>query len=248
MIPPSDVPLSADEMPFVSPSSTPDLEDYMTPDTSMSIGYINDMLAHTITPTTAPITTSSTTTAAATSLGLLDMDMILDETKIEAPQDLLREFMRVQGALKSLTQVLKDAASLSSTNIDVVETICRLLFQDVRSQEEFKKMDGYTIFQRVLERISPEGTDETTFLQDLFSVFFMVALDGNTSQLVGNLDVLELLFRIMTSSQRMDLRREAVGAIVDLCGVNTGNAILGWKVGVERVFESLESCIHGMVH
>lgn len=81
--------------------------------------------------------------------------------------------MRSQGALKSLMAILGDGApppynlqgskrtskhSFSTgtrlaTKIDIMETVCKVLFQNSANQSEFKAMDGYSVLLRVFDEI-----------------------------------------------------------------------------------------------
>jgi len=81
--------------------------------------------------------------------------------------------MRTQGALRSLMAILSEKSSgqqrvalsapsqkhpLSSgtrlaTKIDIMETVCRVLFQNSENQQEFKAMDGYSTLLNVFDEI-----------------------------------------------------------------------------------------------
>ncbi|CAO3569266.1 unnamed protein product [Mortierella alpina] len=89
------------------------------------------------------------------------------------PDNVLKEFMRTQGALRSLMGILSDSApahqsSISSkrlskpplsagtrlaTKIDIMETVCKVLFQNSENQLEFRAMDGYTTLLKVFDEI-----------------------------------------------------------------------------------------------
>ncbi|KAF9964878.1 hypothetical protein BGZ70_005793 [Mortierella alpina] len=84
------------------------------------------------------------------------------------PDNVLKEFMRTQGALRSLMGILSDQTSISSkrsskpplsagtrlaTKIDIMETVCKVLFQNSENQLEFRAMDGYTTLLKVFDEI-----------------------------------------------------------------------------------------------
>ncbi|KAF9979594.1 hypothetical protein BGZ75_009462 [Mortierella antarctica] len=89
------------------------------------------------------------------------------------PDNVLKEFMRTQGALRSLMGILSDSApdhqtTISSkrsskqplsaptrlaTKIDIMETVCKVLFQNSENQLEFRAMDGYTTLLKVFDEI-----------------------------------------------------------------------------------------------
>ncbi|KAF9999742.1 hypothetical protein BGZ79_006666 [Entomortierella chlamydospora] len=90
------------------------------------------------------------------------------------PDNVLKEFMRTQGALRSLMAILKDKPSFAqqhtdiskatqkhslstgtklATKIDIMETICKVLFQNSENQLEFRAMDGFTTLLNVFDEI-----------------------------------------------------------------------------------------------
>jgi hypothetical protein len=92
--------------------------------------------------------------------------------------------MRVQGALRSLTSILSEGVSQSNmtamSKLDIIETICKLLFHNTANQAEFRKMDGYTTMLKVLDQVLENGVGEREgFLKDCFNVFFIISLDGS---------------------------------------------------------------------
>ncbi|KAF9204679.1 hypothetical protein BGZ49_005001 [Haplosporangium sp. Z 27] len=88
------------------------------------------------------------------------------------PDNVLKEFMRTQGALRSLMAILREKPTLQSrpnvlkaqkhslstgtrlaTKIDIMETICKVLFQNSENQLEFRAMDGFTTLLNVFDEI-----------------------------------------------------------------------------------------------
>jgi len=81
--------------------------------------------------------------------------------------------MRSQGALKSLMAILSDGTPAPydlqgskksskqtfstgtrlATKIDIMETVCKVLFQNSANQSEFRSMDGYSVLLRVFDEI-----------------------------------------------------------------------------------------------
>jgi hypothetical protein len=103
--------------------------------------------------------------------------------------------MRVQGALTALTQSLQQAAL--TVQLDLVETISKLIFKNQENQNEFRKIDGYSFFPKLFDTISDFSSREgQLFLEDCFGLLFAITVDGNKTKRVGNLDALELLFRV----------------------------------------------------
>ncbi|KAK9728054.1 hypothetical protein K7432_001370 [Basidiobolus ranarum] len=167
-----------------------------------------------------------------------DVDTLTELGDTNSSSDVLKEFMRVQGALLSLTSILNEAASHPTiqlnlvSKLDVVETICKLLFRNVENQLEFRRMDGYSVMLKVFDEIIGGGIGENeVFLQDCFNILFTIALDGNQDLIVGNLDAFELMFRAAVSSSRIEVRNQAISCIQDIISLNPLNAAAAWKIG-----------------
>ncbi|KAG0376504.1 hypothetical protein BGX24_007644 [Mortierella sp. AD032] len=89
------------------------------------------------------------------------------------PDNVLKEFMRTQGALRSLMTILSDSSSAQqnvsiskkaakhslstgtrlATKIDIMETVCKVLFQNSANQLEFRTMDGFSTLLKVFDEI-----------------------------------------------------------------------------------------------
>src|SRR6266542_3398049 len=105
--------------------------------------------------------------------------------------------MRVQGALRSLTNILSEGLSQSNmtamSKLDIIETICKLLFQNTANQAEFRKMDGYTTMLKVLDQVLENGVGgRESFLKDCFNVFFITSPDGSEDMVRKNAKVDDL--------------------------------------------------------
>ena len=159
--------------------------------------------------------------------------------------EVLRELMRVQGALATLTSTLKEAALTHVGKLDMVETIGRLLLRNRQSQSEFRGLNGYQLLMRIFDDLVFSNVNERqVFLTDCFNLFFIVALDGNESNLVGNLDVFDLLVGFTTSSTKLEVRRQALLCLQDLLSVNTVNvAAITHTNAIPRLFSVLETCL-----
>ncbi|KAF9194463.1 hypothetical protein BGZ51_009543 [Haplosporangium sp. Z 767] len=218
------------------------------------------------------------------------------------PDNVLKEFMRTQGALRSLMAILQgspraqgnvDASKVQKTSIstgtklatkiDIMETICKILFQNSANQLEFKSMDGYTTLLKVIDEIvipnsgvrptepdtdtpthissytdqsssdhqwrlsgdsgsltgvermrsrsSPMANKRSLLLGSLMAVFFDLALDGSTRDMVQNTDAFHFLFRLLLESKQLDVRQQALYAIQDLISLSGLNAVAAWRCG-----------------
>ncbi|KAF9960393.1 hypothetical protein BGZ65_012350, partial [Modicella reniformis] len=106
------------------------------------------------------------------------------------PDNVLKEFMRTQGALWSLMTILSEKSSTQqrialstspekpqfstgtrlATKIDIMETICKVLFQNSANQLEFKAMDGYSTLLNVFDEIVVPSSGAKPVEQDIIAV------------------------------------------------------------------------------
>eukprot|EP00003_Mantamonas_plastica_P033543 TRINITY_DN9680_c0_g2_i2.p1 TRINITY_DN9680_c0_g2~~TRINITY_DN9680_c0_g2_i2.p1 ORF type:complete len:473 (+),score=121.02 TRINITY_DN9680_c0_g2_i2:2175-3593(+) len=148
--------------------------------------------------------------------------------------------MLVQGALRTLTETLREAAL--SVQFDLMDTISHLLFSNHEYQQEFRRMNGYSFFLRVFDRVIDVSSEDRKALVDhSFNLFFTIALDGNKTRLVGNLDVLVLLFQVLQYSSNLDVRIQSLRCIRDILAVNPNNVVAIKYIGGIHVLLSLLS-------
>ncbi len=99
-----------------------------------------------------------------------------DITALSADHDLVRECLRVQGALASLTTALRDVALSHTGQLDLLEAISKLLFRSHRCQMEFREMNGYRLLLEVFfdQLILPSVQETDAFLKDCFNLLYTV--------------------------------------------------------------------------
>ena len=77
----------------------------------------------------------------------------------------------MQGVLSTLTMSISEAAR--TVQLDMMETISRLLLNNPRNQHEFRTADGYTRFLQLIDRVTDYSAKENrVFLQDVFDTVF----------------------------------------------------------------------------
>ena len=81
--------------------------------------------------------------------------------------DLVQKLMRRQGALVSLTGALGQADIDAAARLELVETICRLLYRSKDNHLEFKRLEGYQGLLAVFDGSLPT-TD--AFTKEMLSV------------------------------------------------------------------------------
>ena len=91
-----------------------------------------------------------------------------EEEQTSSEREIIKEFMRVQGALTTLTESIQEAAL--TVQLDVLETISKLLFKSQRNQAEFRKINGYYFMVNIFDTIPDLSSEEShAFLEVLFS-------------------------------------------------------------------------------
>jgi hypothetical protein len=103
-----------------------------------------------------------------------------DDRKItsELSDERMREFMCVQGALQTLTVKLSEAGR--DVQLDVMSTLSKLLRNSRRAQREFRRMDGYTLVQKMFSGI----TDYSSSTSQLFLLVLMLLHCLNVRQII----------------------------------------------------------------
>ncbi|KAF9355343.1 hypothetical protein BGX26_006686 [Mortierella sp. AD094] len=172
------------------------------------------------------------------------------------PDNVLKEFMRTQGALRSLMTILRQRPNISkdtqkhslstgtklATKIDIMETICKVLFQNSENQLEFRVMDGFTTLLNVFDEIvvpadshcmAAESVNINGIPGDLHAKGLSgeMEYDGSTRDMVQNTDAYNFLFRLLLESKQLDVRQQALYAIQDLISLNPLNAVAAWRCG-----------------
>jgi hypothetical protein len=148
-----------------------------------------------------------------------DQPPLLDGTEDE----MVKELMRMQGVLSTLTNSISEAAR--SVQLDMMETISRLLLNNPRNQQEFRSANGYFRFLQLLDRVTDYSVAENqVFLLDVFDTVFTIALDGSSEREIGNADAMKLLLDLACTSSQPEVRANAVRTLQDLLTVNYANA------------------------
>eukprot|EP01124_Arcella_intermedia_P001800 TRINITY_DN10986_c0_g1_i1.p1 TRINITY_DN10986_c0_g1~~TRINITY_DN10986_c0_g1_i1.p1 ORF type:complete len:2185 (-),score=538.10 TRINITY_DN10986_c0_g1_i1:11-6337(-) len=146
------------------------------------------------------------------------------EENISSEQSILKEFMRVQGALSTLTESIQEAAL--TVQLDLLETISKLLFKSQSNQAEFRKINGYYFLIRIFDTIPDLSSEEShAFLEQAFKLLYPICLDGNVSKRVGNPDALLLLFRVVSGSSHSQVRLHSLSCIQDIISSNPLNVV-----------------------
>lgn len=75
--------------------------------------------------------------------------------------------MRRQGVLSRLADILRHNHLGSEARLDIVETMCTLIFDDPAGRQEFCRYDGYNVLLLDLSRpMSTSAQSSTTYLDD----------------------------------------------------------------------------------
>jgi hypothetical protein len=112
----------------------------------------------------------------------------------EGSDERMREFMCVQGALSTLTAKLSESGK--DVQINVFDTISKLLRNSRRAQCEFRRLDGYALVQKMFAGIA----DYTTATSQLFLQVYFNAIYWFLIQFIGSIGA-DMCHMIRTSSK-----------------------------------------------
>ena len=157
----------------------------------------------------------------------------------------MKEFMRTQGLLGSLT-ALVGAAPLA-LKVELIATIVQLLHMDGRSQAEFRDMAGYDQLARLFDTVTdfdsgPPDTELRIALAKVFDILFAAAIDGRAESVIGNPDAAAVLLTILRDSSQLAVKMAALLCVQDLIAVNALNAAAFDRLGaLDVLFNQLEA-------
>jgi hypothetical protein len=157
-------------------------------------------------------------------------------------EELMRELIGVQGALRSLAAKLAEAAK--DVQLDVIATISVLLRNSRRNKREFRLIDGYSLMKNIFRGIQDyTSVQSQIFLDKIFSIMFTIILDGDRGRLAGNIDALELTFQLACASDlHLEVRIRAVQTIQELLIANALNVVACRRVrGFSQFIEAAVS-------
>lgn len=157
-------------------------------------------------------------------------------------EELMRELIGVQGALRSLAAKLAEAAK--DVQLDVIATISVLLRNSRRNKREFRLIDGYSLMKNIFRGIQDYTSIQSQiFLDKIFSIMFTIILDGDRGRLAGNIDALELTFQLACASDlHLEVRIRAVQTIQELLIANALNVVACRRVrGFSQLIEAAVS-------
>lgn len=167
--------------------------------------------------------------------------------------DFLKNSMRMQGALRMLTESLGCASW--DVQMDFLETISKLMMQNEENQKEFLRIGGYDLLTKVLDTFLRTsdfevGNAQKQFLEQFCALAMILILDWNVSGIVGNLAALRWfvgMIPIVCENHHPSLLIHMLLALEDLISINSLNAIhIHYVSGVDSVFAVVESDIQGL--
>jgi hypothetical protein len=129
--------------------------------------------------------------------------------------------MRLQGALTALVSKLETADAFHG-QLDVMDTICKLLLRNRESQLEFDRIGGYSILTRFLSRLDSEQV-----LSLMFASVLRLLLDGHSEHLLSNLACVNWILDLLGQQQHPHiLRLSVLRCIRNLLALNPLNAVV----------------------
>lgn len=159
----------------------------------------------------------------------------------KACDDTLRELIIRQNVIPTLTQALKNNSF--ELQLDIATTISRLVFHNHRNQEEMRRIDGYSVFLKMLNFSTDFTSSESRdFLQKCFDMIYVIILDGKQDHEIGNLEALKILMQLVMSD-RYEVQHHAIRSMLDLLAANAVNAVyINYISGEDTFFDALVRC------
>jgi hypothetical protein len=148
------------------------------------------------------------------------------DSQITAPASEIQAFLGMQGALSSLTELVRESAL--SVQLDLVKTVSRLLFNNRRNQAEMRRIDGYSFFLRLFQTVHDfSSVDAQRFLQDCFEIITVLVLDGRKDGRVGNIDAFEMLLSLASNRSSLpDVSLQALRCLREILALSMWNVLL----------------------
>ncbi|KAI8051498.1 hypothetical protein BDF22DRAFT_744509 [Syncephalis plumigaleata] len=166
----------------------------------------------------------------------------------------VRDYLRQQGAIRSLTEILQRCTTLGATSrLELVETLSKLLFDhpanlhrgweselassssenDDQEEEEQDDDEDDTIQEEDNE------SKEDIWYQDYFNLLFTISLGLNSDLKVADFDAFDLLFRIASESKQLTARRHAIYCIQEYTRILMQASLPSYNVVAGMVLRSV---------
>eukprot|EP00761_Pharyngomonas_kirbyi_P005904 gb/GECH01005910.1/.p1 GENE.gb/GECH01005910.1/~~gb/GECH01005910.1/.p1 ORF type:complete len:2384 (+),score=392.02 gb/GECH01005910.1/:1-7152(+) len=266
--PPSDVPIAVESRTITQPRTGPgpssaDADSTLHPNTSGTNTHDEESRFNLHqSPPPAHHSVSATT---------WDEEEERDEEDRPIPVSQVQDLMGVQGALPALTHSL--SGGTLSVQLDLVNTISKLVYQNLRNQQEMARIDGYQLFPRLFAMVeasialpaapatySPDPRTPSSvpsssssraeihrFLRECFGCIYSMVIDGRPNAEIGNLDAFLMLGSLLHHRHALVVRRYALDTLHDIVVANPAvNAFYLSFTGVwDRVLGVFLQCIPG---
>jgi hypothetical protein len=148
-----------------------------------------------------------------------------DQDSDISKEDLLKDFLRAQGALSTITKALHEAAM--EVQLDLMETLSILLTNSTKNEKEFRRIEGYQLISELFDRIRDYSSSpkSTKFLENSFGILRTIILNGKSSNIIGNMHALRLILHIAAHSPQTAVVKMALVTLQDILKLSWENAL-----------------------
>lgn len=128
----------------------------------------------------------------------------------------LKRYMTEQGVLTAFTRAI--VKSSPAVQLDILETIAKLLHRNKTCQAEFQKIDGYSYLVSLFDGVPATLVEEEAYLflqvilitlsllcdQQAFKILYCMIICGHKEKKVGNKNAFQMLFNIVTNPRAQE--------------------------------------------
>ncbi len=174
---------------------------------------------------------------------------IIDSINSEnaSSEDSFKESMRIQGVLKLLTDSIGSADI--EVQLELIETIAKLLLRNYNNQCEFLKIGGYGVITVFLSKIHLNQDILEKCFNRFFSAVINICIDGNHLGNVGNMQCFSWLLSLISQQHDANLYQRILSCINEILLVNPLNALHIRKLGgVDALFDLLGKNLESLHH
>jgi hypothetical protein len=156
-----------------------------------------------------------------------------DEERVRKQLTILRGgFLQIFDMLEKATQQVQ---------INLMHTVHKMLQIDEKHKTEFKKLNGYSLLERLFHAQS-DFSDESAeaFTNSIFDILELMLLQGDQEiALISNYDAFALLMRLITHSPVFEIVYKALECLERLVAVNWRNVVVARRLKVHQALVQL---------
>ena len=120
-------------------------------------------------------------------------------SKDDSNEVIIEEFIQLPGAVIIIAKALQQAPN--EVKFDLFVALGLLLETNLKTQKEFRKIDGYMILNDYFNSIFTDCKENIKLLENCFRILTSIALDKKNSQQVSNIHAFRLILHLGATSK-----------------------------------------------